>query len=280
MARCAGTECRRWLPDVLIRTGRAGLRLDGSWYCSSACLKDALRRRLHREPGPVRRGVSPLSPIKLGVLLLVSQSTLTPTLLSEALGEQKRTGLKIGEQLQQMGLVTPQEVLRALAAQAGVSYLTSVDPEPLTHAPGNLSPSAVRALGLVPIEVIAEQQLIKVACMAPLPRVAIGALRELTGCIVQAYLVSDQLWPTLLASYGTAVGASARATGTPVRDLGDAAARIAQVVRRDPTAHLSHVRWDPYVWMRVESQQQIEDLVLPLADPGEDESWAAEHISH
>ncbi|MDE3130173.1 MAG: hypothetical protein KGL16_03395, partial [Acidobacteriota bacterium] len=189
---------------MLIRTGRAGLRLDGAWYCSSACLRDALRLRFRRDPSQARRTVSPLSPIKLGVLLLVSQSTLTPTLLSQALEEQKRTGLKIGAQLERMGLVTPSEVLRALAAQAGVSYLTSVDPEPLTHAPGNLSRSAVQALGLVPIEIIDSQKLIKVACMAPLPRVALGALRELTGWIVQPYLVSDQLWPSLLASYGTA----------------------------------------------------------------------------
>ncbi|MDE3154015.1 MAG: hypothetical protein KGN76_02890 [Acidobacteriota bacterium] len=280
MARCAGTECRRWLPDVLIRTGRAGLRLDGSWYCSPACLKDALRRRLRREPGAARRTVSPLSPIKLGVLLLVSQSTLTPTLLSEALDEQKRTGLKIGAQLERMGLVTPQEVLRALAAQAGVSYLTSVDTEPLTHAPGNLSRSAVQALGLVPIEVVEPQQIIKVACTAPLPRVALGALRELTGWIVQPYLVSDQLWPALVASYGTARPAGQPAAGTRVRDLGDAAQRIAQLARRDPSVHMSHVRWDPYVWMRVQSRQQVEDLVLPLTEPTEDESWAAEPTSH
>ncbi|HVC21276.1 MAG TPA: hypothetical protein VNE16_14470 [Vicinamibacterales bacterium] len=280
MARCAGTDCRRWRPDVLVRSGRAGLRLDGAWYCSSACLQTALRRRLRNGRRVARRGLAPLSPIKLGVLLLVSQTTLTPTLLSEALDEQKRTGLRIGAQLQRMGLVSSEDVMRALAAQAGISYLSSVDPEPLTHAPGNLSRSAVQALGLVPIEVSEDKRLIKVACTAPLPRIALGALRELTGWMVQPYLVADNAWPALLGAYGTAADAGPRAVATPVRDLRDVAVRIAEVARQDPKLHLSHVRWDPYLWMRVEGTAHIEDLVLPMSDPGEDEPWAAEPTSH
>lgn len=232
MARCAGTNCGRWRPDVLVRHGHAGLRLDGAWYCSSACLQTALGRRLRDGRPTGRRGVAPLSPIKLGVLLLVSQAALTPTLLGEALDEQKRTGLRIGAQLQQMGLVTSGDVLRALAAQAGVSYLSRVDPEPLTHGPGNLSRSAVQALGLVPIDISDDRRTLKVACTAPLPRVALGALRELTGCMVQPYLVTDELWPELLAAYGTEAAAGPRAVATPVRDLRDAAARIAEVARQ------------------------------------------------
>ena len=264
---------------MLARIGRAGLQLDGQWYCSPPCLQDALRRRLResRRQG-MPRGMTPLAPIKLGVLLLVSQSTLTPALLSNALDEQRRTGLRIGAQLQQMGLVSQTEVLRALAAQAGVSYLTSVDLEPLAQAPGHLSRSAVQALGLVPIDVDEQKQLIKVAATAPLPRLAIGALRELTGWIVEPYLVSDELWPSLLSHYGTAAGA--RATAAPVRTLQDATGRIVEAARRDPGLHLTHVRWDPYVWMRVEGQEHVEDIVLPVSDQTEDETWAPEHTSH
>lgn len=280
MARCAGTECRRWRPDLLARSGKAGLQLDGQWFCSAPCLQQALRQRLRQDRRGAPRGTTPLSPIKLGVLLLVSQSTLTPALLSSALDEQRRTGLKIGVQLQRMGLVSSQEVLRALAAQAGVSYLASIDLEPLTHAPANLSRSAVQALGLVPIELDEEKQVIKVAAVAPLPRLAIGALRELTGLMVEPYLVTDELWPSLLASYGTARNAGLRAAAPPVRNLQDAAGRIVEAARRDPSLHLTHVRWDPYVWMRVEGQEHVEDLVLPISDQTEDESWVPGHTSH
>jgi hypothetical protein len=279
MARCAGTECRRWRPDLLARNGRAGLQLDGQWFCSAPCLQQALRRRLRQDRRGTPRGTTPLSPIKLGVLLLVSQSTLTPALLSSALDEQRRSGLKIGVQLQRMGLVSSQEVLRALAAQAGVSYLTSVDVEPLAQAPGNLSRSAVQALGLVPIALDEEKQVIKVAALAPLPRLAIGALRELTGWMVEPYLVADEVWPSLLAGYGSAT-AGTRAAAPPVRTFQDAAGRIVEAARRDPSLHLTHVRWDPYVWMRVEGQEHVEDLVLPMGDQTEDESWAPWHTSH
>jgi hypothetical protein len=266
---------------VLARTGRSGLQLDGEWYCSPSCLRDALRRRFRRDRRQgTPRGATPLAPIKLGVLLLVGQNTLTPTLLSNALDEQRRSGLRIGAQLQQMGLVSSQDVLRALAAQAGTSYLASVDVEPLTHAPGNLSRSAVQALGLVPIEVDLEKQVIKVAATAPLPRLAIGALRELTGFMVEPYLVADELWPSLLANYGTAQAAALRATAPPVRTLQDAAGRIVDAARRDPGVHLTHVRWDPYVWMRVEGQEHIEDLVLPVDEGSEDDTWAPGPTSH
>jgi hypothetical protein len=279
MARCAGTECRRWRPDLLARSGKAGLQLDGQWFCSAPCLQQALRRRLQQDRRGTPRGATPLSPIKLGVLLLVSQSTLTPALLSRALDEQRRSGLKIGVQLQRMGLVSSQEVLRALAAQAGVSYLTSVDVEPLAQAPGNLSRSAVQALGLVPIALDEGKQMIKVAALAPLPRLAIGALRELTGWMVEPYLVADDVWPSLLASYGSAT-VGMRAAAPPVRTFQDAAGRIVEAARRDPSLHLTHVRWDPYVWMRVEGQEHVEDLVLPMSDQTEDESWVPGHTSH
>jgi hypothetical protein len=279
MARCAGTECRRWRPDLLARSGKAGLQLDGQWYCSAPCLQQALRRRLQQDRRGTPRGTTPLSPIKLGVLLLVSQSTLTPALLSSALDEQRRTGLKIGVQLQRMGLVSSQEVLRALAAQAGVSYLTSVDVEPLIHAPGNLSRHAVQALGLVPIELDEEKQVIKVAALAPLPRLAIGALRELTGLMVEPYLVADEVWPSLLRSYGSAT-TRLHPAAPPVRTFQDAAGRIVEAARRDPSLHLTHVRWDPYVWMRVEGQEHVEDLVLPMSDQTEDEAWVPGHTSH
>src|SRR5262249_32314849 len=141
-------DCNRWRPDALIRYAKHGFHVDGQWFCTSTCVAADAVRRFQRRP-PLRSVIPPVPPLRLGVLLL-HPGAITPAQLREALNAQRESGLRLGAELQQLGLTGHEAILKALAAQAGISYLTVVDAERVRSAPGGLCRDEVRALGLVP----------------------------------------------------------------------------------------------------------------------------------
>jgi len=264
VASCARAGCQRWRPDFIVRLASAGVHFDGGWYCSTRCLEQSARRWL-ADARQARAGSIPaLPPLKLGALL-VHQGAVTPATLRRALDEQTRTKLPIGAQLLHMGAVSTTDVLRALAAQAGVSYLTSVDTASVQTSIANVSRDAARALGVVPIELDAKARHLKVACTAPIPRLALGALRELTGCTVEPLLVADDQWRILAAAYqGAAPAAASTSVAVAVRDIGDAAARIARAAEDGRADRMAHAWCEPYMWVRLEGGGHTEDLLLTV----------------
>ena len=264
MARCSRTECDRWRPDVLALNGKAGVQLDEGWYCSAACLELSARRRLvAARRGPVS-SVAPMPQLKVGVML-VHQRSVTRGELRRALDAQTGTGLRLGAQLITMELATSEEVLRALAAQSEVGYLTSVAAASVAAATGLLSADAVRILGLVPFDMDAERRKLKLACVAPVPRVALAAVRDLTGWTPEAFLVTDEHWPELLAvAISKAVESRTQVRSVMARDVDAAAARVAQAAEKAGGARMKHATCDPYLWVRVEARNTVEDLLVEV----------------
>lgn len=276
MATCARTECGRWRPDALVRFGHVGLRLDGEWYCSSACLElhaSAVLRAAHSTaPWVAPTTVQPLGRI------LIQQRAIAYDDLRIALREQRSTGVRLGRQLVAMGLASPDAVLRGLAAQAGVGYLTHLDVSRVRRGPGGLSRDSVRALGVAPFELSRDAERLSVACAAPLPRVALAALREMTGAIIDAYVVDDELLPRLVEAYGTD-GHGGRVLASTLASVDDAARHIAARVERDGAERMQHTRCDPFVWVRLEGQRRREDLLLPISATTKEAAWPVELTS-
>ena len=277
MARCTHKECGRWQPDLLIRRAHLGMRLDGRWFCSTSCVEASALKQLGE--ARLQGGVSQprVPPLKLGVLLQ-HQRAVEPDEIRRALSEQRHTGLRIGQQLRRDGLLSGQAVLRALAAQASCAYIWFSEVPTRLPAPCGLSRDAISALGLVPFSVDPKEQRMKVAATAPLPRTAIAALRELTGWAVEAYLVSDDQWPALLAAYRGA--ADEPSAGMTVESFGAAAAHIARVTSRAHDVRLTHARCDPFMWVRLEGPHVAEDLLVPVGDPAREQSCRAVPTSH
>jgi hypothetical protein len=265
MPRCARKGCRRWRPAVLIRAAALGLRLDEDWYCSAECLGTAVRHRLAKTTPIVAPATASSAQPRLGGVL-ATQKRLAPGVVEQAASVQARTGLRIGTQLIALGVVTKLDVLRALAAQSGIGFLTSIDPGRLAHAPGSLSPAVVRALGVVPFETDRRHDVLKVACTAPVPRGSLAALRELTGSIIEPYLVADDLWPAVLQAYGA--GGTAP---TLVADLETLAGRIAEKAREAGSVRMSEARCNDNLWVRLDAGDHVEELLLtaPVARPVE-----------
>jgi hypothetical protein len=308
MPRCAEATCGRWRPDLsgvdryaATAARRIGaLQFNGSWYCSRACVEQAAlsglgdpadarpatSANLTRAAGRDGRGRA-LPPIKLGVLLRHA-GAITQSQLEEALEVKAHTGLKIGEQLAHMGFTDADAVLRALAAQAGVSYLATFDVSRVTRAPVSLAPAMVRALGLVPFEADHAGRRLHVISAAPLPRAAMRAMAKLTGWNLDVYLVRDSVFDAALAAYQPADDIEPASEPTTVGTLTAAAARVADRVQTDRAVTMRHASCDAYVWVRVEGSHHVSDVLVrqgtealqDLGRRGKGEGCQAELIAH
>jgi hypothetical protein len=258
VAQCAHPECGRRRPAAGWR--KSGYALDDIWYCSALCVHRAAAGRLQQDEAEAD-AAAPASQPKLGSLL-VHQRAISEDLLERALDSQSRSGQPLGSELQRLG-VKSRAVLKALAAQQGVSYLASCDVARVADGPGGLNPDVVRGLRVVPFEADPESAELKVACLAPEPHRTLEALRRLTGWKAQAYLVSEDVWETLAAAYG-----ENRTTADPIFaecDAENAAARVARLAEIERSVKLLSARCDPFTWIRVQGTAGVEDLFVPRA---------------
>jgi hypothetical protein len=275
MARCASDDCRRWRPELLARH-MAGVNVDGRWFCSQECVERMARRRL-RDVRPGAHGLPGVPPPRIGALLQ-HFGVVNADQLHRALEAQRESRLRLGDQIQKLGFADAGAVLRALAAQAGVRYLTTIDLKTVRSAPGGLAADAVRALGLVPFSEPDEKGQIKVACTAPVPRTALTALTQLTGWTAEPYLVADEDWAELVAAYGAA--AARRGPTRPdarflrTSTLSEAAARIASAAAMARQTNITSARWEPYTWVRVQGNGLTEDILFAHASKEQPECQA------
>jgi hypothetical protein len=246
-------DCRRWRLF-------GALQFNENWYCSRDCVERAALFGLEQPLAAAAKRPS-LPPLKLGVLLRHA-GVVTQAQLEAALGAKARTGLRIGEQLEQMGYVDADVVLRALATQSGVSYLSSFDVSRVTRAPGAMAPAMVRALGLVPFEHDEAGRRMRVVTSAPVPRAAIRAMGKLTGWTIDVYLVKDSVFEAALDAYQPASAALATHEADLVRTLTAAASLVADRAERDRAVTMRHAACDEYVWVRVEGSERVSDLLV------------------
>ena len=262
MPRCADFTCGRWRPERLAPKWAAGLRFNGHWYCSRECVEHAARVGLDAPAVPAASAAA-LPPLKLGVLLR-HLGAITEEGLERALESQRASGRRLGAELKELGLVGPEVVLKALAAQGGVSYLPSFDVGRVMQGPAWLPAETVRALGLVPYEWDETQKRLRVICTAPVPRAATRALLKLTGWSAEPYLVEDETWQQALRLYRPSTHETGqRREALTLTGTDAAAARVADSALLDRSVTMRHANCDDYTWIRVEGPRQVSDLLIP-----------------
>ena len=262
MPRCADPGCARWRPERLAPRWATGMRFNGDWYCSRTCVMSAAREGLDVPVAP-QPANSALRHLRVGVLLR-HVGAISETQLNDALRSQRASGRRLGQELQQLGSVSGDVVTRALAAQGGVSYLTTFDVERVKRGPSWLPAATVRALGVVPFEVIESMRTVKVVCAAPVPRSALRALKTLTGWDAEPYLVDDDVWQRALDAYRPASGASehGQSEARTMRGVADAAAWVADAAQSGRSVTMRSVRAGDYTVVRVEAPSIMSDLLI------------------
>jgi len=231
--------------------------VDGRWYCSVACVERMARNRL-LEARPASGGLPAAGHLRIGVWL--RPYGVTTKQIDEALDAQRTSRLRLGAQLVTLGYATSEMVLEALARQSGADFLTHVDAGVVRHAPGGLSSDAVRALSLVPITK-PDRGRVRVACAAPVPRVALAAFSRITGLVPEPCVVTDATYESLVDAYGVDATRHETAEFFEASDLGDAIRHITAAAMHDGSSRVTETRLEPLTWVRVESDTGVRDVV-------------------
>src|SRR5947209_3953766 len=122
--------------------------------------------------------------------ILVQERLTTPDVVDEALARAKTTGERLGEALVALGAVKSEEVLRALAQQQNLAYLSRDElPSPLPIVK-NLSAKYLRQYAVCPVSV--ENGQLTVATADPLNPVVLDDLRQFTGLAVKLVVSSAE----------------------------------------------------------------------------------------
>jgi hypothetical protein len=278
MPYCSHDRCRRWRPQLLVRLAGIGLRLNDEWFCSAECVARVATRRLLDVQNPAPLTVS--SATRIGALL-IHQGAITREQLQDALDGQRESGLRLGAEVCRRGFADTATVVRALAAQSGVSCLTAIDASCVRSAPAGLSRDEVRTLGVIPIRMTSHDA-VMVACAAPLPRTALAAFAKLTGYTPLPFVVSDDDLAALVTAYGTDLDAARRITLTHVSSFRHAADRIVEAVMHDDSVRIAEAHVDPWTIVRLAGRDGVNAmLVTPSASERDQESeWLAESTRH
>ncbi|MGE0445000.1 MAG: hypothetical protein AB7P99_07200 [Vicinamibacterales bacterium] len=256
MPRCADTACGRWRPERLVPGWSTGLRYNGHWFCSRTCVENAARTGFER-PAIMPPAMSALPPLRLGVLLR-HVGAVTEAHVTAALDAQRASGRRLGRELCSLRVVEPDAVLRALATQAGVSYMASFDVRRVRRDTSGLAPETVRALGLIPFEADEAKRLLKVICVAPVPRIALRALHQLTGWTPEPFLVDDATWEQAARLYRTDRPVDAATVGT----VDAVASRVADAAAAQRSITVKSAAVDNFTWVRIEGARQVSDLLV------------------
>jgi hypothetical protein len=105
----------------------------------------------------------------------------------------------------------------------------------------------------------------QVACAAPVPGLAVRALTRLTEWAVEPLLVADDMLPQLVELYGSAKQSSSTVIGF-VGDPWSGPARVAQFAKRRRAVRMVQERCDPYVWVRLDGEGAIADVLMAMPD--------------
>jgi hypothetical protein len=260
----------------MVKHARLGVHFDEHWYCSAKCLEIEAQCLI----GELRHEAEWVAPHAVPVgRLLVQRHAVPQAVIETALRNQRESGRRLGAELVAMNATSAEDVLRALAAQAGVGYLPSVDLSRVANAPAGLSSDTVRVLRVVPFDVNETRRRISVAAAGPLRHWAVNALREMTRYQIQPFLVPDALLDQLVETYGTAA-AGFSPSPQPLRTVPDAAATIARAAQRGVARRMQHVKCDRFVWVRLEGSARPEDFMVALEHPQEERAWQAVPTPH
>jgi hypothetical protein len=183
-------KCRTCQRSLVLRQSssrKAGIRMRGAWYCSSACFISGAEQELSEL---LKSGVEQsnhVSRMPLG-LILMSKGLLTCAQLREVTDEQKELGGEIGDLLVQRGSVSERQVAAVRATQWGcpVFAMPKHTLRTIIHVPVTL----IRLYSAVPLHYVAATKLLLVGFVHGIEYSLLYAIEQMTGCKTQPCFVT------------------------------------------------------------------------------------------
>jgi hypothetical protein len=261
-SRCE--SCHRSLALRQLSARKAGIRMRGSWYCSSRCFQSAAEQEVLRllESGTGQPAFVSRMPLGLN---LISHGLLTIEQLKKATDEQKEAGGEIGEVLVRQGFVSEKQVTAIRATEWGCPVF--VLPKHPTRIGITLPSTLMRIHSMIPVHYTVSTNVLLVGFVHGIEYGLLYAIEQMTGCKTKPCFVTPSAFQIQMQQQEKE---RAQAGYTPARELGGESIKTpAEIARALCTSGLEVEadealigRCKEYLWARLKSGSEAVDLLF------------------
>ncbi len=266
LPHCAEAGCRA---GSKLGLRRAGLELQGRWYCSPQCVEKAVRRYFMRSAVAVLPTPRAQHRIPLGLLML-SRGELENSQLRSALAAQRSDGGgRIGEWLVKLGYATEPQITTAL----GLQWACPVVPPPLARgdleSAGLLPYRLMQQFRMLPIYFSRANRVIYVAFSESVDYTALYAIEQMLECRSEACVTGSCAMSQALETLGRA-----RRSGELLfegwRSVEEMARTTCGCMLKMGARTIRTVACGAYIWVRLKANDEQVDLLFRRteAQPG------------
>jgi Type II secretion system (T2SS), protein E, N-terminal domain len=261
-SRCE--SCHRLLALRHLSARKAGIRMHGSWYCSSRCFQSAAEQEVLRLLKPGTEPAARVERMPLG-LSLISHGFLTIEQLKKATDELKEGGGEIGELLVRQGSVSEKQVTAALAKDWGCPvFAVPKHASPIgIHLPSTL----MHRYFMVPVHYVVSTNLLLVGFAHSIEYGLLYAIEQITGCETKPCFVTPVDFQRQMQQQEKEQEPPGH---TPVREMTFEGIQTAGEIARTLCTSGVEIeaeealieRCKEYLWARLKSETQAVDILF------------------
>lgn len=256
---CSREGCSRWLTQRYLDTGKVGVYLRGSWFCSYRCCSGASEELFGQMLSSNHISSSRHnSRMPLG-LNMVSKGVLSDEQYREVNEESKKNGEEIGDVVIRRGFADEKQVTSIRAAQWGCPVFTVPSRAMATHI--QIPPTLTRLYTMVPLRQTAATKILMMGFVNGVEYSPLYAVEQITGYKAQACFLT----PT---DYMTQVDAQSEAYDADevVFDTMQTPSEMAHIVcnygSQANAAEVSVVRCREFIWARIQGGKRMADMLF------------------
>ena len=261
-SRCG--SCDRSLALRRLSARKAGIRMHGSWYCSSRCFRWAAEQEVLRLLKPATEQPAHVSRMPLG-LNLINHGLLTIEQLKKATDEQKEAGGEIGELLVRQGSVSEKQVTAVRAAEWGCPVF-AVPKHPMRIGI-NVPSTLMRIYSMIPVHYVVTTNLLLVGFVHNVEYGLLYAIEQITGCETKPCFVTPSDFQTQMQQQQKELE---QPGSTPARELKFESIQTPAEIARILCTSGVEIEADEafigkckeYLWARLKSGPQAVDLLF------------------
>jgi hypothetical protein len=263
--RCCGYDCPqrdKWWPAWL--RNRAGVHFEGKWYCAISCLESVLDAQVRN----LFAGTAPEKPKAhrhpIGSIL-VRRGVLSRENLNKAitLQQQKAGSRRLGEWLQEMHLISAEQLVAALGQQWGCPVFPL---EKLLERCSYIDVLPVHLLAsaqAVPAHVSQDGATLHLAFANRLDHTMLYAVEVMLGCRTLACVATDSSVAAMLDNLRRASAGNETCFET-IRDPREITRTICSYAGEVRASRISMARVAGYLWIRFHKSSSSRDLLFRL----------------
>jgi hypothetical protein len=264
MPRCFCAECpKRGIFRAALHTKQGGHFFEGHWYCSSPCLRTALKLRVCDLLSGAAQERPRVHRFPIG-LVLVNRRIITPEQLHRAVVQQREAQQgRLGEWLCRLDFINEQQLTSALAYQWGCPTYP-LERQPIDLALGNLVPFKIlESACAVLAHVSADSATVHLAFGERLDFTTLYAVERMLERRAIASVARTSSVKQVLEHLRQA-NPSQDPTFDSVRDPDEISRIISSYALELVAARVSIARAANYIWVRFHRKQWERDLLFRI----------------